>query len=148
MEEEFYHKDLFGVVVDAEPSLEEKLEDAVGPKGRSDFNIFVLTDAFAERRKKDTWVLYQKALASSISPDEVYFKLFWQVKTLLLAKRTKTADEAEMKVYPYSKAKSALKKFQEGELEKLSEELMSGYHRVRRGEGEMETFVEKTILGI
>lgn len=139
-----YNQNLFGEKVEVE--REEEAFDF--KKALPDFNIFSLTDAFASRKKKDAWILYQKALAAWISPDEVYFKLFWQTKTLLLAKKTKTAEEAEMKAYPYSKAKDALKNFKEGELEKLSEDLMIGYHRVRRGEEEMETFVERVLLSI
>ncbi|MEX0919204.1 MAG: hypothetical protein WDZ64_00445 [Parcubacteria group bacterium] len=148
MNEEFYHKDLFGTVVDAKPSLEEEFEDAIGPKGRSDFNVFALTDALGARKKKEAWILYQKALASGLSVEEVFFKLLWQTKTLLLAKSTKTAEEADMKAYPYSKAKGYLRNFKDGELEQLSENLMIGYHQARRGEGDLETFVEKFILSI
>jgi len=146
--DEIYHKDLFGAVVDVDLSKHEEGEGLVGSKGRSDFNIFSLTDALGARKKKDAWVLYQKALLSGLSSEEIFFKLFWQMKTLLVAKRTKTAEEAEMKSYPYSKAKGYLNNFKEGEIEKLSEKLMLGYHNVRRGEGEMETFVEKVVLSI
>ena len=144
--DEIYHKDLFGAVVDVDLSKPEEDEGLVGPKGRPDFNIFILTDALGARKKKDAWVLYRKALASGMAPEDVFFKLFWQVKTMLLAKRTKTAEEADMKSYPYGKAKGYLNNFKEGEIEKLSEKLMLGYHAVRRGKGEMETFVEKVFL--
>jgi len=139
-----YNQNLFGEKIEEE-SLEQ---DVVGPKGKPDFNIFILTDALGARKKKDAWVLYRKALASGMAPEDVFFKLFWQVKTMLLAKRTKTAEEADMKSYPYGKAKGYLNNFKEGEIEKLSEKLVLGYHAVRRGEGEMETFVEKAVLSI
>jgi len=139
-----YNQNLFGEKIEEE-SLEQ---DVVGPKGKPDFNIFILTDALGARKKKDAWVLYRKALASGMAPEDVFFKLFWQVKTMLLAKRTKTAEEADMKSYPYGKAKGYLNNFKEGEIEKLSEKLMLGYHAVRRGKGEMETFVEKVVLSI
>jgi hypothetical protein len=144
--EEFYHKDLFGSVINVDLAKAEEETDMVGPKGRSDFNIFALTDAIGARDKRGAWVLYRKALASGMAPEEVFYKLVWQVKSLLLAKNTKSADEAGMKAYPYSKAQGYLKNFQGDELENLSQELVIGYHQARRGKGEMETFVEKVLL--
>jgi len=67
---------------------------------------------------------------------------------MLLAGCTKSAEEADMKPFPYSKAKSFLKNFKPNELEKLSEALVVGYHQARRGEEEIETFIEKTILSL
>lgn len=112
------------------------------------FNVFALTDAIGARKKRDAWVLYHKALASGMVPEEVFFKLVWQVKTMLLAQKTKTAEEAEMKSFPYSKAKGFLRNFKPGELEKLSQDLVRGYHEIRRGNGEAETLVEKTLLSL
>ncbi|MEX0932405.1 MAG: hypothetical protein WDZ61_00730 [Parcubacteria group bacterium] len=146
MDQEFYHKNIFGDVVDIDLAFEEGEEDLVGPKGRSDFNIFALTDAVGARDKRNAWVLYRKALASGLAPEEVFYKVVWQVKSLLLAKNTSSATEAGMKPYPYSKAQGYLRNFHEGELENLSQNLVIGYHNARRGKGEMETFVEKTLL--
>lgn len=146
--EEYYHKDLFGTVVDvnlAEVAEDEKLP--LDKKGR-EFNIFTLTDALGARDKKRAWIIYQQALAAGLSAEEVFFKLFWQVKTMLMTARTKSVTETDMKEFPYSKAKSFLKNFKPGELEKLSEDLVIGYHQARRGEGEIETLVEKILLGL
>ena len=144
--EEFYHKDIFGTTVDI--SLGEEEESSVGSKAKVDFNIFTLTDAFGARKKREAWVLYRQALSKGVSSEEVFWKLVWQVKTLLLADRTKNAEEADMKVFPYNKAKSFLKHWKKGELENLSENLVVGYHQTRLGKEEMETFIEKTILNL
>lgn len=140
---EMYGQNLFGETVTA---MAEKEEDMIGPKARGEFNIFAFTDAIGNRNKREAWVLYQKALASGMVAEEIFFKVFWQVKTMLLASRTRSAEEADMKAYPYSKAKGFLKNFKEGELEKFSEDLIRGYHEVRRGNEETETFVEKMLL--
>jgi len=146
MTEEFYHKDIFGNVVDIDlGEVEEDEKPILDRKGR-EFNIFSFTDALGARNKREAWTLYQKALAAGVSAEEVFFKVAWQIKTMLVAKRTKSAEEADMKAYPYSKAKGFLKNFKPGELEKLSEEIVIGYHQARRGRGEIETFVEKTLL--
>jgi len=146
MTDEFYHKDIFGTVVDV--NLGEVLEEdkpLLDKKG-GEFNIFGLTDALGARDKKHAWILYQKALSAGLSAEEVFFKLFWQVKSMLIASRTKSVSETDMKPFPYSKAKSFLKNFKSGELEKLSENLVTGYYQARRGEGEIETLVEKMLL--
>ncbi len=137
--------DIFGDEIEVNAEAEEF---DIGTKPKSDFNIFLLTDAIGARNKKDAWVLYQKALASGMVAEEIFWKVMWAVKTMLLAKRTKTAEEAEMKTFPYNKARGNLKNFKEGELEKISENLVIGYHNARRGIGEIETLIEKTLLNL
>jgi DNA polymerase III delta subunit len=110
------------------------------------FNPFSLTDAIASRDKKNAWILYEKALAGGQVADEIFWRVTWQVKALLLADKTKSATEADLKPFVYTKAKSALKNWKEGELEQLSEKLVSGYQLARRGEGEIETLLEKILL--
>lgn len=140
---EMYAANLFGEKVEA-PKDDE--EDLIGPKARAEFNIFALTDAIGARKKRDAWVLYQKALASGMVPEEVFYKLVWQAKTMLIAQNTKSVAETDMKPFPYNKAKGFLRNFKPGEIERFSENLVLGYHRARRGEGEIETLVEKTLL--
>jgi len=148
MSEEFYHKDIFGNVIDLQVGdIEEDEKPLLDKKGR-EFNIFTLTDALGAKKKKEAWVLYQKALAAGLSAEEVFFKIVWQVKSMLIASKTKSVAETDMKAFPYSKAKSFLRNFKSGELEKLSEDLVIGYHQARRGEGEIETLVEKMLLGL
>lgn len=146
MTEEFYHKDIFGEVVDISPSAEEEIEKLPLDKKGKEFNIFTLTDALGARNKKEAWVLYQKALLAGVSAEEIFFKLFWQVKSLLTASRVKSIEETEMKPFTYNKAKGYLKNFKQEELEKLSEDLVSGYILARRGEAEIETLIEKLLL--
>lgn len=145
---EMYSANLFGEKAKVPAGERSDLKnDAQGlTSGRQAFNIFALTDAIGARQKRDAWVLYQKALAAGMAPEEVFYKLVWQAKTMLIAKNTKSVAETDMKPYPYNKAKSFLKNFKEGEVEKMSENLVLGYHQARRGEGEIETLVEKTLL--
>ena len=147
MSEEFYHKDIFGNVVDIDFSVEEEEIEEIKSK-HSDFNIFSLTDAVGARNKKEAWVLYQKALTSGLVADEIFWKIVWIVKSMLIALRTKDYSETEMKEFPYKKAKGYAKNFSKEELENLSESLVVGYHNARRGIGEMETLVEKILLGL
>lgn len=148
MTDEFYHKNIFGTVVDINLGAIEESELPLLDKKGQEFNIFALTDAVGARDKKRAWILYQKALSAGVRAEEIFFKIVWQVKSMLIASRTKSVAETDMKAFPYNKAKSFLKNFKTGELEKLSENLVVGYYQARRGEGEIETFVEKFILKI
>lgn len=144
MKDEFYHKDLFGAVVDFSPQEEEE-KLLLDKKGR-EFNIFTLTDALGARNKKEAWTLYQKALVAGVSADEIFFKIFWQVKSMLLASKTKSVGETDMKPFPYNKAKGYAKNYSQEELENLSESLVEGFLLARGGEGEIETLLEKLLL--
>ena len=146
MKDEFYHKDIFGTVVDASPSALEDTEKLPLDKLGKEFNIFTLTDALGARDKKQAWILYQKALLAGVSPEEIFFKLFWQVKSMLTVSKVKDIRETDMKPFTFNKSKSFLKNFKDGELEKLSESLVTGFILARRGEGEIETLIEKLLL--
>ncbi len=148
MTEEFYHKDLFGSVVDINLGEVEEGEKPLFDKKGREFNIFALTDALGARDKKRAWVLYQQALAAGLSAEEIFFKIVWQVKSMLVALKTKSVGETDMKPFPYTKAKSFLKNFKPDELETLSLNLVVGYQKARRGEGEVETLTEKILLSL
>ncbi|MDO8728897.1 MAG: hypothetical protein Q7K26_03275 [bacterium] len=148
MIEEFYHKDIFGKIVDVNFNVIEDLEKMPLEKKGREFNIFAFTDAVGLRQKKQSWILYRRALSVGISAEEIFYKLVWQAKSMLIALKTKNVAETDMKAFTYNKAKSFLKNFKPGELEALSEKLVAGYYLARRGEGEMETFVERLLLNL
>jgi len=147
MDSEFYHKNIFDEVVDADFAPEADA-DSIGPKARAEFNIFAFTDAIGARKKKDAWVLYQKALASGMAAEEIFWKVVWQMKSLLLAKRTNSSMESGQNAFVYQKAKSFIRNFKDDELENLSESLVIGYHNARRGKGEIDGLIEKTLLNL
>lgn len=113
-----------------------------------EFNIFSLTDAFGARDKKKLWVLYQQARMSGAEPEEVHGILFWQLKSIFLATVCKTADEAGVKPFVWSKAKSFAKNYSAEELKNLSSKFISLYHDSRRGIHEFDIALERLILTI
>ncbi len=128
----------------------EKIEEVVLPEGKKKevFNIFSFTDAIGERNKKNSWILYEKAIFTGLVPEELFWKVVSQVRNMLLVKKTKSANEAGIHPFVYGKAKGFLKNYKEGELESLSEKLVVGYHQARNGEVEIETLLEKTLLSL
>ena len=90
-------------------------KEVLAQKGEK-IDFFEFSDALGRRDKKGLWVLYQDALAEQVPAEEVHGIFFWQVKSMLLAKKCKTAEEANMKPFPYQKSKSAARNYKDGEL--------------------------------
>ncbi|MDB5266789.1 MAG: hypothetical protein JWN89_604 [Parcubacteria group bacterium] len=145
MEEEFYHKNLFAEVVDKNFSEADEEKAPLGKKGKF-FPDFAFTDAITARNKKEAWIQYQRELASGLAAEQLFWATARHFKNLMLAKRTNSAVEADLNPFVYKKLQAGLKNYKEGELESLSESLVIGYHEARRGEAEIETLLEKTLL--
>lgn len=117
-----------------------------GPK--KEFNAFALADALLAKDKKVLWLLLMEAFRNKRSIEEIIGTLWWQLKTLRLASVTKNAEEARMNKFPYSKAKSALKNFKDGEIIDLSRSLLSVYHDGHGGKRDIDTALEEWVLTI
>ncbi len=130
----------------SEKAEKVQLFDKKGGKKRPEFDIFSLTDAFGRRNRKKLWVLFQQAVASGAVPEEIHGILFWQVKSILLAHACKTAEEAEVKPYTWSKAQSFAKNWSEAELKTLSSKLITMYHDSHRGIHDFEIALEKMVM--
>ena len=111
------------------------------------FNAFSLADALASKDKKSLWMLLLRAEAEGLTPEEIIGTLFWQLKSLRLAKITNTAAEADMKDFPYNKAKRAATKFTTAELQALSERLLTVYHKGHLG-SDINLTLEQWVLSI
>lgn len=110
---------------------------------------FSLTDALGRRDKKGAWAEYQKVLREGLVPEEIHGILFWQIKTMLLANSSKSSVEADLNPFVFKKAKEFSRNYSEDELKKMSSQLVSIYHDMRRGVVEdMGLEIEKFLLGI
>ncbi len=102
----------------------EKTQDFELPEKNKEFyNAFALADAFAQRNKKEAWMLYRKAIDKGEAPEALHGMLFWKIKSLILSN-------------PSHKS----------ELLALADKLITIYHDSRRGEHELETRLEAFIL--
>lgn len=117
-------------------------------KKEGDFNLFALADALATKDKRKLWVLLQEARLAGLREEEIVGILWWQLKALRLAKLTKNAAEAGMKDFPYNKAKRALAKFTNGEVDRLSQELLVLYHEGHAGIKAIDLGLEKWALSL
>jgi len=119
------------------------IKDDTAPR----FNAFALADALASKDRKTLWMLLLRAQSEGLTPEEIIGTLFWQLKSLRLAKITKTATEADMKDFPYNKASRAAAKFTIAELEILSERLLTVYHKGHLG-SDINLTLEQWVLTI
>lgn len=111
------------------------------------FNIFSLTDALGERNRGKLWVLYQKAVMGGAEPEEIHGILFWQVKSMLLAAQSRSAEEAGLKPFVWSKSKRFLGNYSTDELKKISNDMVNLYHQSRLESESLETNLELFVVG-
>ena len=123
----------------------EALEEVKGEKGER-FNSFALAEALSKRDKKSLWLLLQEARLAGSSDEEIIGILWWQLKALRLAAKTKSANEAGMKDFPYNKAKRSLSNFKDGDVERISHNLLSVYHDGHLGKRDIDLALERWTL--
>jgi DNA polymerase III delta subunit len=125
-----------------------KVQEIATPKKevREAFNIFALADSLGRRDKKELWVLYEKAIASGKTPEEIHPILSWQVRAMLGAEQSESPEEAGLSPYVYKKAQSFAQNFSRDELTHLSSQLLTIYHDARRGMISFDTALLQFIL--
>jgi DNA polymerase III delta subunit len=111
-----------------------------------DNTSFLITDAFGAKDRKSAWVNFQKAIRAGVSPEEIHGALSWQVRSILLAKKTKSAQESGLNSFTHGKSASFAKNFTEEELDEILERLTDMYHGIRSDGGELEIELEKFLL--
>lgn len=131
-------------VADKFQAFEAKAEKVAPPA----FNPFILTDLFGARDRKSLWVAMQKAERSGFPAEEVFWKLAWQTKNMLLVKQLAGRKPSGMNPYVASKAAGYARGWSVEELKKLSATLVTIYHQARRGEADFGVETEKLILEI
>lgn len=146
IEEEIDSKTIKKLEKKAEKIHEHTLKENV--VAENNFKIFTLTDALGKRDKKAVWVEYQKALAQGSSAEEIYSMLLWQVRSMVLAGTTKSASEAGLKPFVYSKSKKFASNYSVEEIKNLYKNLVKAYHKSRRGGLGLTEAVEEVLLGV
>ncbi|MBU2109352.1 hypothetical protein KKB71_00115 [Patescibacteria group bacterium] len=113
---------------------------------KEQYNPFQICDAFAYKDRKTAWILFQKALFNGITAEEVFWKIWWQIKTLILVKN----QPHGLNLHPFviKKTLRNINNFTKEELNNLSWQLVNLYHKTRKGQAEFEIGLEKFILNI
>jgi DNA polymerase III delta subunit len=129
-------------------SEETAVQAAAKMKGKERFNVFSLAEALGKRDRKNLWVLYRRALDEDITPEEIHGTLFWQAKSIALARIAKTAAAAGMKDFPFTKAKGYADNFSAIESAGLLTRLIRMSHDSRRGLSDISLSLEELALTI
>ena len=132
-----------------EKYLDKSWEHILKEKSELRENIFNITNYLLARDKKNLWIEYQK-LRNIFVAEEIHGTLFWCLKNIMLAAKTKTAAESGLKPFVFSNSKKALQKFSQEELEIKFWNLTKILGDSTRGEGEgnLDLLLEKWILEI
>ena len=119
------------------------------PKGKQEYvrpNVFGFTDAFLAGDRKKTWIGYRKLISEGVAPEEIHGALMWAIRSALISAKTKSATEAGLKPFVYSKSKRAAEKLGIEKVEQYSRELVAAYHQARSGVGELGLNLELVLL--
>lgn len=117
-------------------------------KKKNDFNPFALSDTFLSRDKKRLWEILLETKKRGIAPEETHGLLWWQVKALAITADAKTAEEADLSPFVFSKAKRAEKLFSKDEINTMLFSLVTMYHEAHRGNVDLWIELEKWGLKI
>jgi len=110
------------------------------------FNQFALADALGERDRKRAWIFLQEALARGQAAEDIFWKLFWKVKMMLLAETAKDQTVLGLKSFVLQQANRHRRNFSLEELKKLSSRLVAAWHDRFRGLTDLELDIERLIL--
>lgn len=91
----------------------------------SKFNVFSITDAFANKDKILAWTFYNKGIKEGIEGEAIAGILFWKIKTMLL---------------------NGSNVFSKSDLKQQSSKIISLYHKAHRGELDLSLGLEQFIL--
>jgi DNA polymerase III delta subunit len=119
-------------------------------EGNRSKTLFALTDALAEKSKKDVWVLYLKECEQGTRVEEIFGVLFWILKILRL-RHEKDIGEAEISklgIHPFvwQKAGRGAKNFTKEKLDNMIVSLTTLFHDARKKGIDLEILLEEWIL--
>lgn len=116
------------------------------PKAVKESNPFALADALADRDRKRLWLIFAESLRRGVSADEMFWKILWQLKTILLVAVSNSHDKLDLKPFVESKARRALKNWPTADLQRLMSDFNRLYHRTYRDSDDFAFGLEKIIL--
>ncbi len=120
--------------------FEKKIED------KKEINVFGINNYLLNKDKKGLWISYLDLLNQKIAPEEIHGIIFWQVKSMIIANKSKTQSDSGLSPFVYKNSIRGAKNYSSEELQKISGDLINITHRVRAGEGDLGIMLENWIL--
>ncbi len=113
--------------------LAEKVEEfnVKAEVKKEGFNIFSVTDSIVARDRRAAWLALTQALRAGVPAEEVFWKWWWQLKTIRLAAADTAGARATLKPFVYNKALAAGRHYQGEEVVDKISTLAALYHRAR-----------------
>jgi DNA polymerase III delta subunit len=134
------------VVVSSESSV--NLKGSKVYSGKPEFNVFALGDAVGSRDGIKAWAVYRQAVDIGLESEGILGTLFWQVKSMIMARDAKSAGESGLSPFVFSKSKRYAENYSEVELRNLLSGLITLYHDGHRGLRDLELATERLMLGV
>ncbi len=126
----------------------EKVSKAESFSTKKEFNVFALGDAVGSRDPFKAWSLYREAVDGGLEAENVLGTLFWQVKSMVLARSAVSAAETGLNPFVFSKSKKYAGNYSGEELSGLLSQLIMIYHDAHRGMCDAELSTERLMLKI
>ena len=130
----------------AEKSVVTDQVEAKSGFGKGDFNIFSLADAVGSRDALKAWKIYREAIENGLEPENIIGTLFWQAKSMVLASGAKSASEAGISSFVFTKSKKYSGNYSKEEMNGLISDLIILYHTGHRGMSNLEYSIERLLL--
>ena len=111
-------------------------------------NAFSFAEQFASRNKVGAWNEFLKLRDAELAGEEIHGVLWWQMKSVYLAKFSMTADGSGLTLYSYQKALRFSKGWEIKELNAMLDRLAEMYHDAHRGNVDLLIELEKASLQI
>jgi hypothetical protein len=109
---------------------------------------FDFAEQFAGKNKVGAWGEFIKLKDAELAGEEIHGVLWWQMKSVFLAKFCKNAEESGLTPYSFQKALRLSKGWELKELNILLDKLVQIYHEAHRGNGDLMVEMEGMSLGL
>jgi len=110
--------------------------------------IFKVADRLAARDRKGLWIEYWRLMESGVDAEEIFWKLQWQTKAMLVSSRASSASEAGLHPFVYSKSRAGAANYSKEELISISGKLLDLWRDTHSGRKELPLALEQFILEI
>lgn len=117
-----------------------------GGDKKQKLNAFNFAEQFASRNKVGAWSEFIKLREAELVGEEIHGVLWWQMKSVYLAKFCKNAEDAGLATYSYQKSLRFSKAWELKELNTLLDSLVVMYHDAHRGVGDLMIEMEGLSL--
>ncbi len=98
---------------------------------KENFNIFSVTDSIVARDRRAAWLALTGALRAGVPAEEVFWKWWWQFKTIAQTAADSAGARQSLKPFVYNKALAGARKYSLAELKAHLITLTNLFHQSR-----------------